>query len=462
MAATTTMTLRGRAGVYAGAALLRLVLTLAFPGLPDLLTGRVEISTPVTSFKLQEGLFLYNHNVWPYDGGVYHQAPLLLPLFSLLPDVKAWPIFTSLLYIAVDLLSADALARIADSGEAGQSRLFTSPRRAKRASGLLVAAVSLQPLHDRDLHRPLHKRLHNMRHPSRHRQGHLRLSLQRHGRPVVRVVPLHVPAPPPAAARPAGLRPPAREAPGDMHRQVRRQVRRRGGGLPRRAAGHVVCPDGQLVGVPRPHVRHPAHTLGPDAQRRPLVVLLHRDVRLVPRLLPRRLLAAPVRLRRRPLHTPARPAPRRADAPAGHLRHLQALPVHLRHQPLPRHAAPLRPRPAPHALHVRRLGHDPVRDVPRPGLLPPVDLRRQRQRKLLLRHHAGVEPGPEPPGVGLDICGLARRVGGGAARDDWQGGQADIGRARHKKTDHGQRVHSAIKSFVTTLASRRHRCGHKK
>ncbi|PHH83978.1 hypothetical protein CDD83_2689 [Cordyceps sp. RAO-2017] len=138
------MTLRGKAGVYAGAALLRLVLTLAFPGLPDLLTGRVEISTPVTSFKrLQEGLFLYNHNVSPYDGGVYHQAPLLLPLFSLLPDVKHWPIFTSLLYIAVDLLCADALASIADSGEAGQSRLFASPRRARRASGLLVAAAFL-------------------------------------------------------------------------------------------------------------------------------------------------------------------------------------------------------------------------------------------------------------------------------------------------------------------------------
>ncbi|KND91199.1 Phosphatidylinositol glycan anchor biosynthesis class U protein, partial [Tolypocladium ophioglossoides CBS 100239] len=141
---TSTMTLRGKAGVYAGAALLRLVLTLAFPGLPDLLTGRVEISTPVTSFKrLQEGLFLYNHNVWPYDGGVYHQAPLLLPLFSLLPNVRAWPIFTSLLYIFVDLLSADALVRIADSGEAGQSRLFASPRRAKRASGPLVAAAFL-------------------------------------------------------------------------------------------------------------------------------------------------------------------------------------------------------------------------------------------------------------------------------------------------------------------------------
>lgn len=45
------MTLRGKASVYAGAALLRLALFLAFPGLPDLLTSRVEISTPVTSFK---------------------------------------------------------------------------------------------------------------------------------------------------------------------------------------------------------------------------------------------------------------------------------------------------------------------------------------------------------------------------------------------------------------------------
>ena len=89
---------------------------------------------------VQEGLFLYNHNVWPYDGGVYHQAPLLLPLFSLLPDSRAWPIFTSLLYIAVDLLSADALMRIADSGEAGQSKLYSSPRREKRSSGLVVAA----------------------------------------------------------------------------------------------------------------------------------------------------------------------------------------------------------------------------------------------------------------------------------------------------------------------------------
>ena len=87
---------------------------------------------------MQEGLFLYDHNVSPYDGGVYHQAPLLLPLFSLLPSL---PIFTYLLYIAVDLLSAHALVKIADSGEAGSSKLFTSPRREKRWSGVVIAAV---------------------------------------------------------------------------------------------------------------------------------------------------------------------------------------------------------------------------------------------------------------------------------------------------------------------------------
>ncbi|KAK3938911.1 phosphatidylinositol glycan anchor biosynthesis class U protein [Diplogelasinospora grovesii] len=138
------VTLGRTAGLYLGAAVLRLALFVLFPGLPDLLTGRVEISTPVTSFKrLQEGLFLYNHNVSPYDGGVYHQAPLFLPLFSLLPSFSSLPIFTYLLYIVVDLLSADALLKIADSGEAGSSALFTSPRREKRWSGFVIAAVFL-------------------------------------------------------------------------------------------------------------------------------------------------------------------------------------------------------------------------------------------------------------------------------------------------------------------------------
>ncbi|XDG08571.1 hypothetical protein ABKA04_008186 [Annulohypoxylon sp. FPYF3050] len=130
------------AGLYTAATLLRLILYFFFPGLPDLLTDRVEISTPVTSFKrLQEGLFLYNHNVSPYDGGVYHQAPLLLPLFSLLPDPATYPIFAYILYIIVDLLSADALYKIAESGEAGASRLFTSARKDRKWSGYIVAAI---------------------------------------------------------------------------------------------------------------------------------------------------------------------------------------------------------------------------------------------------------------------------------------------------------------------------------
>lgn len=33
------------------AAAIRVGLAIAFPGLPDLLTGRVEVSTPVNSFK---------------------------------------------------------------------------------------------------------------------------------------------------------------------------------------------------------------------------------------------------------------------------------------------------------------------------------------------------------------------------------------------------------------------------
>lgn len=47
----STQAATGTTGLYIAAAALRLLLFTAFPGLPDLLTGRVEISTPVNSFK---------------------------------------------------------------------------------------------------------------------------------------------------------------------------------------------------------------------------------------------------------------------------------------------------------------------------------------------------------------------------------------------------------------------------
>ncbi|KAI8937984.1 hypothetical protein NX059_005662 [Plenodomus lindquistii] len=140
-ATATPMTAQQRALLFGAAAALRLLLFALFPALPALLAGRVELSTPVSSFKrLQEGVFLYTHNLSPYDGGVFHQAPLLLPLFSLLPDPAQAPLAANLLFIAVDLLSAHALAHVADSGLAAASRLFTSSRHHLRWSSWAIAA----------------------------------------------------------------------------------------------------------------------------------------------------------------------------------------------------------------------------------------------------------------------------------------------------------------------------------
>jgi phosphatidylinositol glycan class U len=42
---------RRKIALYVVAANLRLVVFLLFPGIPGLLTGQVEVSTPVSSFK---------------------------------------------------------------------------------------------------------------------------------------------------------------------------------------------------------------------------------------------------------------------------------------------------------------------------------------------------------------------------------------------------------------------------
>lgn len=55
---------RRQAAVFGAAVLLRLLLWVLFPSLPDLLTGRVEVSTPVSSFKRCEhrGLLSISHS----------------------------------------------------------------------------------------------------------------------------------------------------------------------------------------------------------------------------------------------------------------------------------------------------------------------------------------------------------------------------------------------------------------
>lgn len=79
--------------IYIIGFLIRLAL-FSFPSVTDTLSQRVELSTPVTSFKrrklwyycmhvydynffsnsVTEGVFLYNSNIPPYDGGVFHQV----------------------------------------------------------------------------------------------------------------------------------------------------------------------------------------------------------------------------------------------------------------------------------------------------------------------------------------------------------------------------------------------------
>ncbi|OJJ44606.1 hypothetical protein ASPZODRAFT_160692 [Penicilliopsis zonata CBS 506.65] len=132
---------RRKTAVFSAAVLLRLLLFFVFPSLPDLLTGRVEVSTPVNSFKrLQEGLFLYTRNVSPYDGGVFHQAPLLLPLYALLPSVRDYRLPQIVFYALIDILNADALITIADSGQSVVGRLHSTSRKNIRWDGVAIAA----------------------------------------------------------------------------------------------------------------------------------------------------------------------------------------------------------------------------------------------------------------------------------------------------------------------------------
>ncbi|KAL9090601.1 MAG: hypothetical protein Q9159_001848 [Coniocarpon cinnabarinum] len=135
---------KDHAWVFAIAALVRFACFALIPDLPALLASRVEISTPVTSFKrLQEGVHLFQRGISPYDGGVFHQSPILLAIFSTIPSYETFPIITQSLYVAADLLGAEALLRIAQSGQSTSSRLYTSIRKDSRASDTAIAATYL-------------------------------------------------------------------------------------------------------------------------------------------------------------------------------------------------------------------------------------------------------------------------------------------------------------------------------
>ncbi|KAG4302642.1 hypothetical protein PCANB_001008 [Pneumocystis canis] len=92
------------------------IILLRNKNIVSLLSNRVEITTTATSYKkLKEGLFLYEHGISPYNGDLFHQAPLFLVLFSAIKFISDSEFFVSLLYAIVDLFSAWSLLDIADS-----------------------------------------------------------------------------------------------------------------------------------------------------------------------------------------------------------------------------------------------------------------------------------------------------------------------------------------------------------
>ncbi|CAG8655607.1 593_t:CDS:2, partial [Funneliformis caledonium] len=95
-----------------GAAFATRLILFQFSNITETLGSRVEIITPVTSFiRLTEGLYLFENGVPPYDGGAFHQAPLLLVCFQMLGYLPS--IFTKLTFILTDLILAYFLTDIA-------------------------------------------------------------------------------------------------------------------------------------------------------------------------------------------------------------------------------------------------------------------------------------------------------------------------------------------------------------
>ncbi|KAJ1721956.1 hypothetical protein LPJ53_003589 [Coemansia erecta] len=96
-----------------GFALRLAVLTFASDFVARNLSMRVELSTPVTSYKrLVEGLYLASHGISPFDGGLFHQSPILLALFKV-PYAWLPQLFSDAMYAGTDVATAMVLALIA-------------------------------------------------------------------------------------------------------------------------------------------------------------------------------------------------------------------------------------------------------------------------------------------------------------------------------------------------------------
>ncbi|RUS30589.1 GPI transamidase subunit PIG-U-domain-containing protein [Jimgerdemannia flammicorona] len=102
--------------LYLPAFAIRLAL-FHIPAIAETLASRVEIVTPITSYKrLTEGLYLFESHVPPYDGGVFHQSPIFLALFQLLNFLPS--ITVPILYALTDITIAYLLTEITTKKQA--------------------------------------------------------------------------------------------------------------------------------------------------------------------------------------------------------------------------------------------------------------------------------------------------------------------------------------------------------
>ncbi|KAJ1978149.1 hypothetical protein H4R34_003315 [Dimargaris verticillata] len=110
----------------AAAVVIRALLYFGAQSLVNHLQHRIELATPLTSYpRLQEGVFLYQSGFDPYDGNVYFQPALYLPLFQLLAQLPA--AWTFAFYAVMDIAIAWQLWQIVAALQASRSSAPNTP-----------------------------------------------------------------------------------------------------------------------------------------------------------------------------------------------------------------------------------------------------------------------------------------------------------------------------------------------
>ena len=155
----------------------------------------------------------------------------------------------------------------------------------------------------------------------------------------------------------------------------------------------------------------------PHTKCGPVVVLLHRNVRFFSELLPRRFLVASIFIRWGSLYPLKTTAAVRAHPAPRYFRRLQTVPLDLGRLPLPWHGATLQAYLPLDEISIPRYRRDLICHVIGTIFLLSLGLCWKWERKLLLRHYFGVEPGSQfAGGCGHAIRGVEGRVGTGKAR----------------------------------------------